>query len=435
LPVGTLIDKFPRMRVGLKLLLTMMVLASAGMFPAMAKTINLRNLPVDAQQAMLKVCKVNDGKVQKRHLECLDHHARAWRKLTFKPDLESLSLRQARKLREACSSDMSRGPVPWARCVENAMTDLKVAADFPDLSQLTRPLRNRARQSCDSAAKVSIYREAACLTKLRDRFLQNPPQQPGPSAMSETNTQRGSSPIAEKVGKSGKATGQRVAVLTPGVLNFNSLDPSNPYWPSWRGARPARPSVATHADTTLETHQLYERVAKTVYVVLAAASVEDFRASRNVKQGSAVAISDSHLATNCHILKDAKVIVLLQGEDNGRARLLFAHPATDRCVLESQDMALNPAPGVRSFGDLKMGEKVWSVAAPHGLQQTFHDGVVSQLRSNNGIELVQTSAHAAPGSSGGGLFDAVGNLVGITNFTIAEDTRLHFAIAAGAYWE
>lgn len=421
------------MREGLKLLLTIMVLAVLGGLPATAKTINLRNLPVDAQQAMLEACKVRDGKVQQRHLECLDHHARAWRKLTFKPDLQKLSLRQARKLREACTVDLARGPVPWARCIENAMTSLAVAADYPDLSQLTRPLRNRARQSCEAAAKVSVYREAACLSKLRDRFLKNPPQQPNPSAMSETNTRQGDSPKAEKVGRSGKATDQRVAVLTPGVLNFNSLDPSNPYWPAWRGARPVQPTVTT--GVTLESHELYARVAQTVYVVLAAASVEDFRASRNVKQGSAVALSDSHLATNCHILKGAKVIVLLQGEENGRARLLFAHPATDRCVLESQDMVLNPAPGIRSFEDLKMGEKVWSVAAPHGLQQTFHDGVVSQLRSNNGIALVQTSAHAAPGSSGGGLFDAAGNLVGITNFTIAEDTRLHFAIAAGAYWE
>lgn len=422
------------MREGLKVLLTITVLFLAGTSGAPAKTINLRNLPVDAQKAMLEVCKVTDGNIRERHLECLDHHVRAWRKLTFKPDLSRLSLRQARQLREACKPDLGRGPAPWARCIEGAMSGLKIAADYPDLSQLTRPLRNRARQSCEAAAKVSIYREAACLTKLRDRLLKNPPVQTAQAAMSKTNTRRGQDPVAESVGRSSQAaSGQRVAVLTPGVLNFNSLDPANPFWPSWRGARPQQPVMLS--GEALETHELYERVAKSVYVVLAAASAEDFRASRNVKQGSAVAISDRHLATNCHILKNAEVVVLLQGEANGRARLLFSHPATDRCLLESQDMTLNPAPGVRDFRDLKMGEKVWSVAAPHGLQQTFHDGVVSQLRSNNGISLVQTSAHAAPGSSGGGLFDAAGNLVGITNFTIAEDTRLHFAIAAGAYWE
>lgn len=422
------------MRVGLKLLLTITVLTVAGVSATSAKTINLRNLPVDAQKAMLEVCKVGDGKVRERHLECLDHHVRAWRKLTFKPDLTRLSLRQARQLRDACRTDLGRGPAPWARCIEAAMTDMKIAADYPDLSQLTKPLRNRARHTCEAAAKVSIYREAACLTKLRDRFLQNPPVQSAQAAMSETNTRRGKEPVAEQVGRSGRETaGQRVAALTPGVLNFNSLDPTNPFWPAWRGARPEQP--ARLSGGALATHELYSRVAKSVYVVLAAASAEDFRASRNVKQGSAVAISDGHLATNCHILKDAAAIVLLQGEKNGRARLIYSHPATDRCVLESQDMGLNPAPGIREFSDLKMGEKVWSVAAPHGLQQTFHDGVVSQLRSNNGISLVQTSAHAAPGSSGGGLFDAAGNLVGITNFTIAEDTRLHFAIAAGAYWE
>lgn len=425
------------MREGLKVLLTISILSVAGVSGASAKTVDLRNLPADAQRAMLDVCKVKDGKVEPRHLECLDHHVRAWRKLNFKPDLNRLSLRQARQLREACAVEQKRGPAPWARCIEGAMTERKIAADYPDLSQLSKPMRNRARQTCEGASKVSIYREAACLTKLRDRFLKNPPvqaAQAAQSAMSQTNTRRGQDPAAERIGRSGGSqTDQRVAVLTPGVLNFNSLDPSNPYWPAWRGARPDQPGRLS--GQPLASDVLYKRVARSVYVVLSAASVEDFRASRNVKQGSAVAISDSHLATNCHILKDAAVIVLLQGDTNGRARLLYAHPATDRCVLESQDLALNPAPGVRDFSDLKMGEKVWSVAAPHGLQQTFHDGVVSQLRSNNGISLVQTSAHAAPGSSGGGLFDAAGNLVGITNFTIAEDTRLHFAIAAGAYWE
>lgn len=422
------------MREGLKVLLTISILILAGATTASAKTVDLRNLPGDAQRAMLDVCKVKDDKVRQRHLECLDHHVRAWRKLTFKPDLNRLSLRQARLLREACATEQGRGPAPWARCIEAAMADLKIAADYPDLSQLTKPLRNRARHTCEAAARVSIYREAACLTKLRDRFLKNPPGQTAQAAMSQTNTRRGQDAAAERLGQSGNGPKDpRVAVLTPGVLNFNSLDPSNPFWPAWRGVRPEQP--VQRPGKKLETHELYQKVSRAVYVVLSAASVEDFRASRNVKQGSAVAISDSHLATNCHILKNAAVIVLLQGETNGRARLLYAHPATDRCVLESQDMALNPAPGVRDFRDLKMGEKVWSVAAPHGLQQTFHDGVVSQLRSNNGISLVQTSAHAAPGSSGGGLFDAAGNLVGITNFTIAEDTRLHFAIAAGAYWE
>ena len=65
----------------------------------------------------------------------------------------------------------------------------------------------------------------------------------------------------------------------------------------------------------------------------------------------------------------------------------------------------------------------------------MQDGIVSQLRSNAGVNLIQTSAYAAPGSSGGGLFDRRGNLVGITNFVVGNDDRLHFAIAADEFWK
>lgn len=422
------------MREGIKVLMGLMALAVGCASPSLAKTVDLRNLPLDAQNAMLKTCRVDDGRIEARHLECLDYHARAWRKLMFKPDLDRLSLRSARKLREACESASENGPAPWARCVEEEMVERKIAVTYPDLSRLTRPLRNRARQVCESAAKVSPYRESACLTKLRDRFLENPPPQASTSPMSQTNARQGDSSVSENVRPARTTPDRRVAVLTPGVLNFNALNPADPFWPGWRGVRPVRP-VVLRDRRALQPHEIYRLVSGSVYVVLGAASADDLRAARDVRQGSAVAISESHLATNCHVLKGANVIVLLQGEENGRARLINSHPATDRCLLESEDMVLQPAPGIRPFDDLQVGEKVWSIAAPHGLQQSLHDGIVSQLRSNNGVPLIQTSAHAAPGSSGGGLFDAAGNLVGITNFTIAEDTRLHFAIAAGSYWE
>jgi len=405
---------------------------SSAIGPALARTVDLRNLPVDVQQAMLLVCKVSDGKIEQQHIECLDHHVRVWRKLVFKPELDGFSLRQARRLREACETDQTRGPGPWARCIEQQMVAQRVAAAYPDLAALTNPQRNRIRQRCEAAGKVSSYREAACLTKLRDRTLKEARALPkGKSPVASTvNTRQGNSPSAERIQQGGR----QVAVLTPGILNFQQLDPSNPFWPGWRGVRPARPD-RMRGDALLPPQQLYASIARSVYVVLGAASADNLRQARNVRQGSAVAISKDVLATNCHVLQGAQVIVLLQGEINGRAELVYAHPSTDRCLLRSLDMALEPVPGIRAFADLKMGEPVWSVSAPHGLQHTLHDGIVSQLRSNNGVSLIQTSAHAAPGSSGGGLFDSQGNLVGITNFTVAEDTRLHFAIAADAFWE
>ena len=60
------------------------------------------------------------------------------------------------------------------------------------------------------------------------------------------------------------------------------------------------------------------------------------------------------------------------------------------------------------------------------------DGIVSGLRALNGRNLVQTSAPISPGSLGGGLFDARGNLVGITTFLLRDAQNLNFAIFADA---
>jgi tetratricopeptide (TPR) repeat protein len=62
------------------------------------------------------------------------------------------------------------------------------------------------------------------------------------------------------------------------------------------------------------------------------------------------------------------------------------------------------------------------------LELTFSEGVISALRETEGVRMIQTSAPISPGSSGGGLFDAHGNLVGITSFQLREGQSLNFAI-------
>ena len=60
--------------------------------------------------------------------------------------------------------------------------------------------------------------------------------------------------------------------------------------------------------------------------------------------------------------------------------------------------------------------------------------MVSGLRTIKGIRYVQTSAPIAAGSSGGGLFDSSGNLVGVTTFHLRDAEGLNFAIAAEEYF-
>ena len=83
----------------------------------------------------------------------------------------------------------------------------------------------------------------------------------------------------------------------------------------------------------------------------------------------------------------------------------------------------------RSYTAVKIGEDVAAIGNPKGLETSLSRGIVGQKRSRDGLRLIQTDAAISSGSSGGGLFNRSGYLVGITTFTIAEGQSLNFAIA------
>ena len=81
---------------------------------------------------------------------------------------------------------------------------------------------------------------------------------------------------------------------------------------------------------------------------------------------------------------------------------------------------------------LSVGDEVYAVGAPAGLELSLSRGIVSQLRGAFGkrsAPLVQTDAAISPGSSGGGLFNKAGELVGITTFKWQGES-LNFALPA-----
>lgn len=124
------------------------------------------------------------------------------------------------------------------------------------------------------------------------------------------------------------------------------------------------------------------------------------------------------------------------GQDKkwARGRLIAAHPESDRCILETDGFSLIPVGGVRHFSDLRVGERIYTVGAPRGLERSLGEGIIAGLRNAGKRQLIQTTAPISSGSSGGGLFDRAGNLIGITTFLLRESQSLNFAIAADQYW-
>ena len=155
-------------------------------------------------------------------------------------------------------------------------------------------------------------------------------------------------------------------------------------------------------------------------------------------QGSGVIIRPNVVATNCHVVDDGGEIIVYKS-DNRRADTDTPFAATIRRADDEQDFCLLDVAGlwgvpatVRPYDTLKVGETVYGLGAPQGLDLSLSDGLVSQLREVRGTRFIQTNAAISPGSSGGGLFDSEGNLVGIMTLKISDESveGIGFAIAA-----
>jgi hypothetical protein len=173
---------------------------------------------------------------------------------------------------------------------------------------------------------------------------------------------------------------------------------------------------------TLSPVELFQRVSPSVFVVEALDEN-----GKTLALGSAVAIARDSLITNCHVVQDGFFLRVRRGKENWAAKLIQAVPNHDLCGLRPSGLALQPVE-VRPSSKLATGEHVYAIGSPGGLELTFSEGVISALRETEGVHMIQTSAPISPGSSGGGLFDTQGNLVGVTTFYLKEGQSLNFAL-------
>jgi S1-C subfamily serine protease len=147
-----------------------------------------------------------------------------------------------------------------------------------------------------------------------------------------------------------------------------------------------------------------------------------------VSLGSAVAISNDKLLTNWHVIEKMPYILIKHGEQFTEATIYAGDKQTDRCILTVKNIDLKPIKAFRKYDSLSVGEAVYSIGSPQGLENTLGQGIISGKRELDKSKIIQTTAQVSPGSSGGGLFDSYGNLIGITTFKVVDSEGLNFAI-------
>lgn len=141
---------------------------------------------------------------------------------------------------------------------------------------------------------------------------------------------------------------------------------------------------------------------------------------------SELVLSDQ-VVTNNHVVEGSASVRVKQGEKVWPARVVRNDSEHDLCLIQVDGLRA-PSVVLRKSSQLVIGDKVYALGAPKGLELTISEGLVSGLRDYKGGRLVQTTAAISHGSSGGGLFDSSGRLIGITSFSLSEGQTLNFAL-------
>lgn len=171
---------------------------------------------------------------------------------------------------------------------------------------------------------------------------------------------------------------------------------------------------------------MYEKLSPSIWVVYA-------HDGEGVKMasGSGVVIAPEQMITNCHVLTNAKSLTVRRRNTAYVARLLFADVDRDLCLLKVKDMVA-PSVDIAPLSAVRIGQRVIAIGAPLGLELTLSDGLVSSLirDEDEKVTRIQISVPISHGSSGGGLFDLNGRLIGVTSAGIDKAQNLNFAIPA-----
>lgn len=145
--------------------------------------------------------------------------------------------------------------------------------------------------------------------------------------------------------------------------------------------------------------------------------------------GSGVVIGAGTVVTNCHVTDEATFLQVRWKETVHSAAFEYRHAAQDLCLVSAPDLRA-PKVDIGAVENVKIGSRVFAIGAPRGFELTMSDGIVSGLRNVDQSVVIQTNASISPGSSGGGLFDEDGRLIGITTWLMRESQNLNFALSA-----
>jgi serine protease Do len=149
---------------------------------------------------------------------------------------------------------------------------------------------------------------------------------------------------------------------------------------------------------------------------------------------------DGFLITNFHVIEgETEISVEVYHQKDGQlerktykqVRIIALNKFGDLALLRVED---RDAPRFKyvplgSADVLSVGESVFAIGSPLGLERTVTEGILStKTREVGGLLYLQTTAQINPGNSGGPLFNLSGEVIGVTNMKVSAGEGLGFAI-------
>jgi Trypsin-like peptidase domain len=186
-----------------------------------------------------------------------------------------------------------------------------------------------------------------------------------------------------------------------------------------------RQKPSKSSETKNQTGLDLKKVSRAVASVLV-----DTLDGKTVNQGSGFFIdSTGRMVTNYHVIEDASSAIV-KTSDGG-----FYQVDGTIAVDEKHDLAILKVAGSNfaylPLGDsntVSVGQKVYAIGSPLGLEATVSDGIVSSIRELDQLRFIQTTAPISHGSSGGPLLNLRGQVVRVTTLQVQEGQNLNFAI-------
>ncbi len=159
--------------------------------------------------------------------------------------------------------------------------------------------------------------------------------------------------------------------------------------------------------------------------------MEDER-GQPVALGSGFFVKEKVIASNFHVVeKAARGYAKLVGQKAkyNIAGVVGLDPKHDLVLLAVEE-ATAPALKLGDGSKVAVGDTVFAVGNPQGLEGTFSQGIVSGIRQFDTDSLLQITAPISPGSSGGPVLDSEGKVIGVAVATFKSGQNLNFAIPA-----